>query len=178
MIYVALLRGINVGGNNKVDMKELAQSFVDLGFTKVQTYINSGNVIFEDNSMFAAKIVTMIEQAIEKDFGLEIRVLVRNLAQIERVCTFVPLTWTNDATIKTDVLFLWNEVDKATITDEILINKAVDNLMYVPGSLIWNIDRSNYNQSMIDKFITTRFYRMMTARNINTVRKLLEMMQA
>ncbi|NLL75142.1 MAG: DUF1697 domain-containing protein, partial [Erysipelothrix sp.] len=49
MKYVALLRGINVGGKNKVDMKELKALFIDLGYTEVQTYINSGNVIFDTN---------------------------------------------------------------------------------------------------------------------------------
>ncbi|MFT3751872.1 MAG: DUF1697 domain-containing protein [Paludibacter sp.] len=68
MIYVALLRGINVGGNNKVEMKKLKSTFELLGFTNVVTYINSGNIVFEDISKEQVVIVNEIEKAIKKDF--------------------------------------------------------------------------------------------------------------
>jgi hypothetical protein len=70
MIYVALLRGINVGGKNKVDMKKLKKCFEDIGMRKVTTYINSGNVIFEDTDHTKDEIATMLEKAILKDFSL------------------------------------------------------------------------------------------------------------
>ena len=68
MKYIALLRGINVGGNNKVEMKKLKDVFEALGFKNVSTYINSGNVIFETNETEMVKIVEKIEQAILKKY--------------------------------------------------------------------------------------------------------------
>lgn len=65
MIYVALLRGINVGGNNKVEMKKLKATFERLGFTNVVTYINSGNIIFEESTKAQNTIVAEIERAIK-----------------------------------------------------------------------------------------------------------------
>jgi uncharacterized protein (DUF1697 family) len=65
MKYIALLRGINVGGNHKVEMKNLKALFESLGFSDVSTYINSGNVIFESNeerSVVLEKIITCFEK--------------------------------------------------------------------------------------------------------------------
>lgn len=66
MRYIALLRGINVGGNNKVSMGELKQAFESLGFTNVSTYINSGNVIFDSRETNEVKLVRMCEDSIKK----------------------------------------------------------------------------------------------------------------
>ena len=72
MVYVALLRGINVGGNSKVEMPRLKSTFERLGFTKVVTYINSGNVIFYDDARTSAQIVVDIEKGIQEYFGFAI----------------------------------------------------------------------------------------------------------
>lgn len=68
MIYIALLRGINVGGNNKVAMLELRSVFEQAGMKNVTTYINSGNVIFE-SELSKNKLASMLELAIEQKFG-------------------------------------------------------------------------------------------------------------
>lgn len=86
MIYVALLRGINVGGNNIVDMKRLKSIFESLGFSHVVTYINSGNIVFEELSKDQKEIARDIEGAIRDNFNLDIKVVIRNLDNIEAVC--------------------------------------------------------------------------------------------
>lgn len=68
MIYVALLRGINVGGKNKIDMKLLKETFILAGMESVITYINSGNVIFTDMKHTKSEIAEFLEEAIFKDF--------------------------------------------------------------------------------------------------------------
>lgn len=75
-IYIALLRGINVSGHNKIKMVELKQLFNDLGFNEVTTYIQSGNVIFQSEELATNKIEQIIIEAIEKKFGYSIKVLV------------------------------------------------------------------------------------------------------
>ncbi len=176
MKYVALLRGINVGGNNKVEMKKLKTVFEDLGFQKVLTYINSGNVIFETGSKDVKKIVVNIEKAIADNFKLDIRVVVRDGKNIKKICEAVPSEWVNDKDQKTDVLFLWEEYASKKSLELIKTNSEVDILLYVDKAIIWHVNKKDYNQSGMDKFIGTEVYKNMTARNINTVRRLAELM--
>ena len=99
MIYVALLRGINVGGNNKIGMKQLKETFEQAGMYNVVTYINSGNIIFADDQTRKdahAEISAILEQAIAADFDLQIKVLVRDMDEITSVIQALPSSWTND----------------------------------------------------------------------------------
>jgi uncharacterized protein (DUF1697 family) len=175
MIYVALLRGLNVGGNNKVEMKKLKTTFELLGFTNVVTYINSGNIIFEDMSKGQDVIVNDIEKAIKQDFQLEIKVLVRNFENIETICQKLPATWLKNEIMRTDVMFLWPKFDRPEIMEQIQIN-PVDHVKYLPGAVLWNVEGKNYSKSGILKLMGTELYKYMTIRNVNTVRKLHQMM--
>lgn len=177
MTYVALLRGINVGGNNKVEMKKLKISFENLGFTGVRTFINSGNVIFQTDRLDHLNLVKLIEAEIVKEFGLNIKVVLRDLKNLEVLCEKVPSHWENNDQMKTEVMFLWEEVDYPEIINELKHNPEVENLIYISGALVWNIKRENYNQGQVPKFISTKLYSQITARNINTVRKLLKLMK-
>jgi uncharacterized protein (DUF1697 family) len=88
-IYVALLRAVNVSGKNIIKMAELKQLFEAMRFAKVQTYIQSGNVLFESD----AEPVTLrqrIEDAIQKAFGLEVTVVLRTLTELEAVIADCP----------------------------------------------------------------------------------------
>ncbi|MBC7472297.1 MAG: DUF1697 domain-containing protein [candidate division SR1 bacterium] len=173
--YVALLRGVNVGGKNKVEMKKLKITFEKLGFKNVITYINSGNILFDNEK---SPDVTDIEKMLKKDLGFEVKVLIRTHENIEKLCDSIPEFWENNSDMKTDVLFLWDEMDKSETMNLITQNTQIDTLIYHPGAIIWHIKKVNYNQSGMHKFVGTRVYKLMTARNINTVRKLAELMKA
>lgn len=176
MIYVALLRGINVGGNNKVEMKRLKLLFEDLGYKNVSTYINSGNVIFETDELDLVTDVKTIEDKIVEVFGVKSPVVIRSKIQIQELCNKIPDTWLNNTEQKTDVMFLFQGSDYPEIIGELKHNPEVENLIYLPGSLVWNIDRKNYNQGQVPKFVGSKLYTQITARNINTVKKLLVLM--
>lgn len=175
MIYVALLRGINVGGNNKVDMKKLKNTFEELGYTNVVTYINSGNIIFEAKGKKEDKIIKEIELAIKKDFALEIKVLIRDFESIKSLCKKIPNTWVKNETMRTDVMFLWEEFDNPKILEQLKLS-PVDNAKYLPGAVVWNIKDIDYNKSGMPKLVGTKIYKQMTIRNVNTVRKIFEIM--
>lgn len=96
MIYVALLRGINVGGKNKINMKELKESFEHVGMQSVTTYINSGNIIFENSVHSKEEITTLLQNAIQADFSLEIKVLLRDFNEMEDIMENLPEHWKND----------------------------------------------------------------------------------
>lgn len=178
MIYVALLRGINVGGKNKVDMRKLKATFEESGMSDVATYINSGNVVFRDNRRKSPKIMSVLEESIATDTGLQIRVLVRDLPAIKKVIKALPDTWTNDTTMRCDVMFLWEGLDRRDILTELKIKPEIEDVVYVPGAVIWRIDRSNVAKSRLFKIIGTDLYKGMTIRNSNTVRKLAGMMES
>lgn len=170
--YVALLRGINVGGNNKVDMGELKVVFEKMGFFDVSTYINSGNVLFSSKAEPSAE---KIEKVIEKKFGFPVRTLVRDTEMLKEIVSSTPIDWSNDKDQKTDVLFLWDGYDTKKSIGLIKTNDKVDTLVYVKKSIVWHIHKKDYNKSGMNKFIGTEVYKNMTARNINTVRKLVEL---
>lgn len=175
MVYVALLRGINVGGNTRIEMPRLKAAFEALGCQKVSTYINSGNVIFQDDRT-AKELVPLIEAAIAKDFGFAVRVVLRDLPNLSQLCAQIPADWANDKEQKTDVLFLWDEIDGPDILDKVVIKPSIERVLYSPGALVWNIGRENVTRGSGVKLIKTGLYQHMTVRNINTVRKLYELM--
>lgn len=90
-IYIAFLRGINVGGNNRIKMAELKQMFEGLGLSKVQTYIQSGNVLFTSAEEEEA-LRTRIEQEIERVFKFSVSVVMRKAAEIQHMILNCPFT--------------------------------------------------------------------------------------
>jgi uncharacterized protein (DUF1697 family) len=176
MTYVALLRGINVGGNNKVEMKTLKKLFEDLGFKDVVTYINSGNVVFSAGKLSPAQILKKINEAFQKHFKFEIKTIVKSQKEVVAICKKIPKTWVNDEVHRTDVMFLWKEVDTAKSLKELPQNPEVDDLVYTKGAIIWHMEKKNHKKSKVPKYIGSYIYKNMTARNANTTRKLLELM--
>jgi uncharacterized protein (DUF1697 family) len=176
--YVALLRGINVGGNNKIEMAKLKQTFERLGFLDVKTFIASGNVIFRADSADQAALAQKTEAAITADFGLSIGVLLCDLKKMRNLVQEIPSAWQNDKTMRCDVMFLWPEVDNERVLEQLPFNSAIEDVKYFPGAVVWRIDRENVARSRMSKIIGTKVYRQMTARNVNTTRKLHELMLA
>ncbi len=80
--YIALLRGINVGGNRKIPMSDLRALFDELGHTDVRTYIQSGNVVFTAKAGPPARVRAAIEKAIAGAFGFEVTILLRTPAEL------------------------------------------------------------------------------------------------
>ena len=93
MKYIALLRGINVGGNNRVPMAELRHCFESLGYTNVKSYINSGNIIFDTNEQDIAKLIKKCEQAIEDVFGFHVICCVITASELHDALKHAPDWW-------------------------------------------------------------------------------------
>ena len=178
MIYVALLRGINVGGKNKVDMKELKAAFEDAGMTSVTTYINSGNVIFSSRLRNRTNLAARLEEAIETRFGFSVKVLVRTLEDMRTVVGALDPEWVNDKAMKCDVMFLWEDVDRPDVLDDLTLKPAIDVVRYAPGAIVWKVDSNKVTKSGMMKLVGTPLYKRMTIRNCNTTRKLLELMES
>jgi uncharacterized protein (DUF1697 family) len=82
-IYISMLRGINVGGHKRIKMDQLRRSFEALGFEQVQTYIQSGNVVFKTGKSFTSKLSKRIEGRILEDFGFAVSVITRTADETE-----------------------------------------------------------------------------------------------
>lgn len=173
MKCVALLRGINVGGNNKIDMKQLVTAMSKAGFKEVSTYINSGNIFFSANDT-EVRLTNKLEQLINDEFGLNIKVLLRNKDNIDELARSIQPEWTNDSAMKCDVMFLWESYNDKSVLGQLTIKPGIDEVKYVHGALIWKVDRNNITKSGMMKIVGTELYRNMTVRNCNTVRKIKE----
>lgn len=175
MKYVALLRGINVGGKSRVEMVRLKSTFEKAGLTDVKTYINSGNIIFRDETRSNKELVQILEQAIESDFGFYVKVLVRDQENILKIAEELPDDWTNDKAMKCNVMFLWERFDKPEVLESLTIKPDIDDVKYVAGAILWRVDKDKVTRSGMLKIIGTDLYRHMTIRNCNTLRKLRSM---
>ena len=90
----------------------------------------------------------------------------------------LPDAWVNDSTMKCDVTFLWDEVDNPSILGQLTIKQDIDDVLYVPGAIIWRVDKERVTRSGLMRIAGTDLYKKMTIRNCNTVRKLVSLMEA
>jgi len=175
--FVALLRGINVGGRNKVPMADLRHRLADRGLVDVRTYIASGNVVAlaPEGPDARERIAATVAATIAEDFGFECSVLVRPGAEVQRIAAAIPGEWVNDGTRKADVLYLFDDVDSADVLERLPLVPGVDTAHYTPGAVLWSVPRDQQPRSGMTTIIGTPLYRRLTIRNVNTARTLAQM---
>src|SRR5215204_5429731 len=171
-VFVALLRGVNVGGKNMISMGSLKESFVTIGFKQVTTYINSGNIIFKSKEGDARKLERKIEHMLSKDYQLESKVVVRSLSEMEKLMKCLPPGWNDDSRWRYNVIFLRHSIDSEKILDELQTKSDVEQVEYRPGTLLWAAQASELNQTSLPKLSSRKIFQEMTVRNLNTTRKL------
>ena len=190
MRYVALLRGINVGGNTKVPMPELKNLFEELGFENVKTYINSGNVAFDaDQSRFRVSsphgsegsvgretmLSNEFEQAIETHFLLPIQIMVREQKAIEKILKSNPFGGEFESHKEMHVLFMKEKMPNEK--QALLLEKQTkDERFAIIGREIYCHLKLGVADSLLGKgFIEKKLKVPITARNWRTVQKLAEL---
>jgi len=177
-MHLALLRGVNVGGKNRAPMADIKRAVENLGFERVSTYINSGNVLFDAGRRSAvAGLTTDIERAIEGAVGFHVDVLVWDLGRLRKLVRSIRDEWVNNDVLRCDVIFLWPDVDDPGIVDDLPRNPEVDEVTYLPGALVWRFERAHAGRSRLNKVVGTPVYRRMSIRNVTTVRTLLQKME-
>ena len=159
-------------------MKVLKQTFEKAGMNDVVTYINTGNIIFSSKGKSQTELSRILEDAIHDDFGLQIKVVVRSIDDVRAIINAIPDTWKNDKDMKSDVMFLWDEIDDESILTKLVIKPIIDTVKYVPGAILWSVDKKNVTKSGMLKIIGSKLYKQVTIRNVNTARKIYELMQA
>ena len=176
MKYVALLRGINVGGKTIIKMAELQECVARLGHDGVRTYIASGNVLFESRERNAAKLDAQLERAIQKRFRLPVRVVVRSAADLRKIVERVPRPWLDARDLRVNVAFLMRGVDGRAVARELTPKDGIDELVVTPNALIFATRRDALTRTGL-RLVGTPIYKEMTLRNLNTTLKLAELVR-
>ncbi|HRH42059.1 MAG TPA: DUF1697 domain-containing protein [Pyrinomonadaceae bacterium] len=175
MKYVALLRGINVGGKNKVKMETLRAVCAAMGFENVKTYINSGNVIFETAETDDKTLAERIEKGIEQEFLLKIKVMVRSVAEIEQIIKNNPFEGQFENEKDLHVFFLDEELSDEK-SELLLSNNNKNEMFAVQNREIFCLLRISVLESLMGKdYIGKKLKVSATARNWRTVGKILEL---
>lgn len=171
--YIALLRGINVGGNNIIKMVDLKACFEQMGFSDVATYIQSGNLAFNANRIDPNKIQISIEQHLSSTFNYHSPVVVLTQEKIVEIVNNAPKSFGTEPTLyKYDVLFLKPPLTSNTAIKDILLNEGVDNATAGDGVLYFSRRMSGDAKSYLEKIVKLPIYKQMTIRNWNTTTKL------
>ena len=173
--YVALLRGINVTGRNKVAMADLKELCGTLGHTGVVTYVQSGNIVFSSRSQKPAVIAEGIEAQISKDLGLDVRVVIRTPADLRKVIQRNPFAGAKDAPKSLYVTFLAAAPDKARVGALDSFEAPPDEFA-VDGLHVYLHCPAGYGRSKLNNTFWERKLAVdATTRNWNTINACLEL---
>jgi uncharacterized protein (DUF1697 family) len=175
--YVALLRGINVGGNNIIRMADLKSCFEEMGFTDVQTYIQSGNVIFSATENNAEKLTLRIEKTLTERFAYASRIVILSAAQMRQVLKQAPAGFgAEPQAYRYDVIFVKEPLTTLQAMNAIETKPGVDTVHRGTHALYFSRLIAKATQSHLSKIVALPLYKNTTVRNWNTTVKLLAMM--
>jgi uncharacterized protein (DUF1697 family) len=176
MKYVALLRGINVGGNNIIKMEQLKACFEAGGFEQVMTYIQSGNVLFASDEEDRARLTSTIEEMLSQMFHYSARIVIRSYPEMQRVVSGVPDDWKHKTDLRCNIAFIKEPVTASEVAQEIHPQEGIDVVTIGEGVLYLSTVLSGLTKSALVKLVSKKVYRDMTIRNYNTTQKLLALM--
>lgn len=174
--YIGLLRGINVGGRNKVAMATLREVFEAQRFVNVSTYINSGNIFFSSEETDLMKVQEICESAILNHFNLDIRVGIITPEELEVALENAPTWWGKSADHKHNAFFVIRPQSPVEILDVIGETSEIEKIGAVGQVIFWSAPPSFVSKSNYFK-VERKIKDMITIRNLNTTRKILELSQ-
>jgi uncharacterized protein (DUF1697 family) len=176
MLFISILRGINVGGNKKILMPELKTMYEALGFSDVTTYIQSGNVVFNSRDKFSdQEISSIISQGIVQKFHFEVPVIVRTIEDLQNVLHTNPFPKDKSLLLeKMHVTFLAEQPQDARL-ETILQFDFLPDKFTVIGKEVYLYCPGGYGETKLSNtFFENKLKVTATTRNWNTVNKLME----
>ena len=174
--YVALLRGINVGGRNKVAMADLRTALEDGGYANVRTYIQSGNVVFE-SAKARRSLEDDIERLLEKRFGVPLVVVVRSRDQLRQVVDKAPDGFgTKPDTYYSDTIFLKAPLTAKQAMRVVKLREGVDQAWPGTGVIYFARLGAQRTKSKMSAIVGTPEYQQMTIRSWATTTKLVALL--
>lgn len=178
MKYIALLRGINISGKNKISMNELKLELENNKYKNVSTYLNSGNVLFESDITNKESIMKDIKNIIKKRFNLEIPVFIMSSLELFDLLDNSPSWWgTNNKKIYDNIIFIIPPTKYEEVYNTLKNpTKDIDKIKEYNNFIFWSYDLENYRKSnWWIKTASTSIKDSITIRTANTIKKLLEM---
>ena len=176
--YVALLRGINVGGRNRVAMADLRATFGAAGFERVSTYIQSGNVLFGSDRP-QADLEGAVESILERHFEAPIVVVVRSRRQLRAVVDRAPDGFGEEPDrYHSDVVFLRSPLTPDAAMEVVELREGVDQAWRGTGVIYFARLSERRTQSRMSKIVGTPAYQLMTIRSWSTTTRLRDLLDA
>lgn len=176
--YVALLRGINVGGKNIIKMTELKACLERRGFERVRTYIQSGNVLFSSGRARPAELKRELEEALGSAFGYQGVAVLRSRGQMGAIVERAPAGFgCEPKRFRYDVLFLDGPLTSRVAIQSVPQRAGVDAVIEGPGVLYYSRLISQVSKSQLSRVVALPIYRSMTLRNWNTTTKLASLLE-
>lgn len=174
--YIALLRGINVGGNNKVPMPELKILFEQNGFADVVTYINSGNVIFSSDTTDIEKLKLNCERLLTEKYPFDIPVAIVSVKDLTEALDNAPSWWNTDKDSKHNAIFVIPPVTVAEVFEHVGETKPeYEKVGYYGRVIFWSAPLITFSRTRFSKIVQFSVYNSVTIRNANTANKLVQL---
>lgn len=176
MKYIALLRGINISGKNKIVMSELKKEFTNLGYKEVVTYLNSGNAVFESDIKDKNVIKDNIQIMIKNIFELDILIYVITSQELEELIKHSPEWWGKDnKEIYDNIIFIIPPTTYNEVFDTIGSPNEYEKIQEYKNNVFWSFELKNYRKSnWWNKTASTNISNKITIRTANTMKKVLE----
>lgn len=176
--FLALLRGVNVGGKTMLKMADLKQALESDGFLSVSTYIQSGNVFFTSEATNTQMFCVQLTKSIEHHFGLHVDVVVYSKDQWQRIITNAPSWWGTDDTRKHNLLALIEPFDINKVIDAIGVLKPdIEAIEPGEGVIYQSLSLMSFGKTTSGSLARSPLYKKMTVRNYNTATKLLSLFE-
>ena len=174
--YIALLRGVNVGGKNTVSMPVLREAFEKSGFCNVSTYINSGNILFSCEDTDIEALQQRCRQIIAAKFNLDIPVAVISPKALAAALSHAPEWWDSDAALKHNAIFVVPPVNTEDVLEEVgEINPQYEQAAHYGQVVFWSAPLKDFSKTKWSKFVSTAARSRITIRNANTTKKMLQL---
>lgn len=171
--YIALLRGVNVGGNNKVAMSDLKALFEREGFADVSTYINSGNVIFSSEPQSADVVQKQCEAMIGEAFGFSAAVCVISAGELAEALNHAPAWWNADGNSKHNAIFVIPPAKPEDVYAQVgQLKPEYEKAAHYGRVIFWSAPLATYSRTRLSRVVGTPVYGFITIRNANTALKL------
>jgi uncharacterized protein (DUF1697 family) len=175
--FIALLRGVNVGGTSRVNMGELKSTMIDAGFENVSSYINSGNIIFCAKQIDTRELAILITTIIRKHFGHDIDVIVLSKNEWSGIINNAPKWWGHDSTRKHNLIVLLRPDDIDSVIEAMgELNNNIESAVPGNGVVYQSLSLKDIGKTTCGKLATNPICKRMTIRNHNTVTKILTLL--
>lgn len=171
--YISILRGINVSGKNLIKMQSLQETYEGLGFSNVNTYIQSGNVIFQSKESELDKLERKISQEILKEFSFNVPVLIRKNTELKEIIEENPFK--GEDSNKVYITFLSSKPSRNCIENLLQEESATDKYC-LKGRTIYLFCLNGYGKTMLtNNYFENKLKVKATTRNFKTVNELLNL---